>query len=89
LVIIFINFYFSSLCLFIGLYYKSIPDYDKLNDKPIDTKKYPLTNGSAIEFCTGIVDKNKSLEEIAVNLLREECGYAVDNSNLKKIVTTK
>jgi len=51
--------------------------------------KYPLSNGMATEFCTGFAIKNRSLEEIAVHSLLDGCGYEVDESNLKKIVTTK
>lgn len=71
------------------MYYNSIPDYDRHIDRSIDIKKYPIGNGTAIEFCAGRVDQNKSLEEIAINSLREECGYEVDKSNLKKIIIAK
>lgn len=71
------------------MYYSSIPDIDKPTDVPIDIIKYPLSNGLGIEFCAGIVDRNKSLEEIAVNSVREECGYEVEASNLEKFITVK
>lgn len=75
--------------LHIGLYYSSIPDSDKPIDRPIDIIKYPLSNGYGIEFCAGVVDRNKSLEQIAVNSIREECGYEVKESNLEKIIVVK
>lgn len=75
--------------LCIGLYYSSIPDSDKHIDRPIDITKYPLSNGFGIEFCAGVVDKTKSLEEIAVNSIREDCGYKVEQSNLEKIMVVK
>jgi len=42
-----------------------------------------------IEFCAGIVDKNKSLEEIAVDEVREECGYEVKVSDMEKIISCR
>lgn len=42
-----------------------------------------------VEFCAGIVDKNKSLDEIAVEEVREECGYEVKASDLQKIISCR
>lgn len=53
-----------------------IPVY--LNDKSI---KYTY------ELCAGLVDKNKSIEEIAVEEIDEECGYKVKIEDLKKITS--
>lgn len=75
--------------LCIGLYYSSIPDSDKPIDRPIDIVKYPLRIGFGTEFCAGVVDKTKSLEEIAVNSIREDCGYEVEESKLEKIMAVK
>ena len=49
-----------------------------LNDKSI---KYTY------ELCAGLVDKNKSIEEIAVEEIDEECGYKVKIEDLKKITS--
>ena len=43
--------------------------------------------GLTIELCAGIIDKDISLEEIAREEVREECGYCVPVENLHKIVT--
>ncbi|CAH1396467.1 unnamed protein product [Nezara viridula] len=68
-----------------GVYLNSIPDCDKTGS--IDTSKYPAELGVTLEFCAGIIDKNKSLEEIATEEVLEECGYEVSPSNLEKIQT--
>ena len=39
------------------------------------------------ELCAGIVDKNKSLEEIAQEEIDEECGYEVSLKDIKKITS--
>lgn len=39
--------------------------------------------GIMYELCAGLVDKNKSLEEIALEEIEEECGYKTNN--IKKI----
>lgn len=68
-----------------GVYLNSIPDCDKTD--PIDTKKYPPVLGLTLEFCAGIIDKNKTLEEIAAEEVLEECGYSVNPDKLEKIKT--
>ena len=64
-----------------GVYYNSIPPSERSN--PIDTKKYPARLGFTIELCAGIVDKDKSLEEIAAEEVFEECGYKIDHRSLE------
>ena len=39
------------------------------------------------ELCAGLVDKNKSLEEIAQEEIDEECGYCVDLKDIIKITS--
>ena len=39
------------------------------------------------ELCAGLVDKNKSLEEIVIEEIDEECGYKVDTKNIQKITS--
>ena len=39
------------------------------------------------ELCAGIVDKNKSLEEIAQEEIDEECGYEVKLEDIRKITS--
>ena len=53
---------------------------------PIDTEKYPASLGITLELCAGIVDKKKSLAEIAVEEILEECGYKVDPEKLEYII---
>ncbi|KAL5240257.1 hypothetical protein ACI65C_007667 [Semiaphis heraclei] len=72
-----------------SVYYKSIPESDRPKEGPIDTVKYPPSIGLTVEFCAGIVDKNKALEEIAVDEVREECGYEVKVSDMEKIISCR
>lgn len=67
-----------------AVYYNSIPVEDR--NCPIDTEKYPAQLGVTLELCAGIVDKNKSLPEIAAEEVLEECGYKVDPAKLEFII---
>jgi UDP-sugar diphosphatase len=42
-------------------------------------------NGMTVELCAGIVDKNLTLKEIAMEEIEEECGYAVPLDNIERI----
>ena len=44
-------------------------------------------DGMTIELCAGIVDKNLSLVEIAMEEIEEECGYAVSHESIEKITS--
>ena len=44
-------------------------------------------DGMTIELCAGIVDKNLSLAQIAVEEIEEECGYRVSVKNIEKITS--
>ncbi|XP_054258065.1 uridine diphosphate glucose pyrophosphatase NUDT14-like isoform X4 [Macrosteles quadrilineatus] len=66
-----------------AVWYNSIPFQDRSN--PIDTEKYPASLGITLELCAGIIDKDKSIEEIAREEVLEECGYDVPLKNLKQI----
>lgn len=44
-------------------------------------------NGMTIELCAGIVDKDLSLQEIAMEEIEEECGYAVPLQSIERITT--
>jgi len=72
-----------------GVYYQSIPEYDRPKEGVIDIEKYPPSLGLTVELCAGIVDKNKSLEEIAVDEVREECGYEVKVLDMQKIISCR
>jgi len=39
------------------------------------------------ELCAGLIDKNKSIEEIVIEEIDEECGYKVDLSNIQKVTS--
>lgn len=39
------------------------------------------------ELCAGLVDKNKSLEEIVVEEIDEECGYEVDVKSIQRVTS--
>ncbi|CAH0395298.1 unnamed protein product [Bemisia tabaci] len=68
-----------------AVYYGSVPEEDK--KETIDALKYPAELGVTIEFCAGILDKDKSLEETAKEEVLEETGYEVEASSLQKIKT--
>jgi len=44
-------------------------------------------DGYTYELCAGIIDKDKSLKQIAKEEIFEECGYEVDLENIKKITS--
>jgi UDP-sugar diphosphatase len=44
-------------------------------------------DGMTIELCAGIVDKELSLVEIAMEEIEEECGYAVSLASIEKITS--
>uniref|UniRef100_T1JH04 Uridine diphosphate glucose pyrophosphatase NUDT14 n=1 Tax=Strigamia maritima TaxID=126957 RepID=T1JH04_STRMM len=69
-----------------AVYYGSIPPDERHSDK-IDTDKYPGKLGLTLELCAGVVDKAKSLEEIAQEEVLEECGYKVPIENLQRVKT--
>ncbi|CAK1553323.1 unnamed protein product [Leptosia nina] len=69
-----------------AIYYNNIHPQDRQSDV-IDTKKYPASLGVALEMCAGIIDKNKSVEEIAREEVLEECGYNVPINKLQKITS--
>ena len=70
----------------------SILLYHKQKDAFIIVKQLraPVLNankkdGMMYELCAGIVDKNKSLAEIAKEEILEECGYDVPLQNIQRI----
>lgn len=66
-----------------GVYYCNIPA-DQRN-KHIDMQKYPAKLGITLELCAGIVDKSKTLVEIAKEEVLEECGYDVPLANFERL----
>jgi len=44
-----------------------------------------LDSGITIELCAGIVDKELTLKEIAMEEIEEECGYAVPLESIERI----
>lgn len=69
------------------VFYSSIPLEDRKDN--IDVKKYSGQLGITIELCAGVVDKEKTLEEIAQEEVLEECGYNVPLSNLQRVIAFK
>ena len=53
----------------------------------VDTGRFPGGLGLTLELCAGIVDKELSLEEVAREEVREECGYLLPPGRLTRIVT--
>lgn len=56
-------------------------------EKEVDLSRYPPSLGVTLELCAGIVDKDKSLIEIACEEVEEECGYVVPVSRLETVLT--
>lgn len=54
---------------------------------PVDLKQYPPKIGLTLELCAGIVDKDKSLVEIAKDELEEECGYDAPLKAFEYVIT--
>ncbi len=44
-------------------------------------------DGMTVELCAGIIDKDKSIKEIAKEEILEECGYDVKLENIQKITS--
>lgn len=65
-----------------GVYLNKIPQNDR---KTVDCMKYPREIGLTLEWCSGIVDKDKSLEEIACDEMLEECGYSFKPEMLERV----
>ena len=63
------------------VYFAAVPE----NIKEVDVTKYPATLGLALELCAGMVDKNKSLVEIAREEVMEECGYDAPASTFERV----
>uniref|UniRef100_A0A1L8EE70 Uridine diphosphate glucose pyrophosphatase NUDT14 n=1 Tax=Haematobia irritans TaxID=7368 RepID=A0A1L8EE70_HAEIR len=53
----------------------------------VDLTKYPPSLGVTLELCAGIVDKNKSWNEIAREEVLEECGYDVPVERIEEVMT--
>lgn len=50
-------------------------------------EKYPARLGVTLELCAGIIDKEKSIHEIAREEVLEECGYNVTTERLEEVMT--
>lgn len=74
----FVPYWFVNLS--VSAVYHSIisadPDYENASPESL-LAKYPASLAITIELCAGIVDKSKSLVEIAKEEILEECGYNV------------
>lgn len=57
------------------------------NGGKIDVAKYPASLGVTLELCGGLVDKQKSIVEIAKDEVQEECGYEAPVSAFVHVVT--
>lgn len=69
--------------------YHSIITSDTTNATPdiIDLEKYPARLAITLELCAGIVDKSKTLREIAQEEVIEECGYNVPLERIEEVMT--
>lgn len=78
--------------LFISAVYYSIissdPNYETLLATPETLlEKYPPQLAFTNELCAGIVDKSKSLIEIAHEEIVEECGYNVPIERIELVMS--
>lgn len=81
------NYY---IFFFISAVYHSIISSDPLHhmaSPQILLEKYPVSLACTIELCAGIVDKTKSLIEIAREEILEECGYNVPVERIELVMT--
>ncbi|CAL1534619.1 unnamed protein product [Lymnaea stagnalis] len=67
------------------LYNAEIERVDQDGNEVINTQKFPASLGVTIELCSGIVDRNEGLIQIAQAEVHEECGYHVPVEILHKI----
>ncbi|XP_064553184.1 uridine diphosphate glucose pyrophosphatase NUDT14-like [Drosophila montana] len=51
----------------------------------VDLMRFPPELGVTLEPCAGVVDKTKSLADIASEEVREECGYNVPADKMERI----
>ncbi|RBQ26293.1 NUDIX domain-containing protein [Arcobacter sp. CECT 9188] len=72
----------------------SILLYHKEKDSFLLVKQFRMPvylNDSKIkytyELCAGLIDKDKTIEEIVVEEIDEECGYEVDLNSIQKITS--
>ncbi|XP_023169251.1 uridine diphosphate glucose pyrophosphatase NUDT14-like [Drosophila hydei] len=56
-----------------------------LHKEDIDLIRFPYELGITLESCAGVVDKDKSLAEIAKDEVFEECGYNVPVDKLEHV----
>ncbi|KRG02069.1 uncharacterized protein Dmoj_GI26235 [Drosophila mojavensis] len=62
-----------------------INNFRELPKEDIDLMQYPYELGMTLESCAGMVDKDKSLAEIAREEIFEECGYDVPVEKLEHV----
>jgi 8-oxo-dGTP pyrophosphatase MutT (NUDIX family) len=55
----------------------------------IDPGAVSPATGCTLELCAGIVDKNASVEEIARDEIKEECGYDIPAQHLQVITVCR
>uniref|UniRef100_A0A336MRY2 Uridine diphosphate glucose pyrophosphatase NUDT14 n=1 Tax=Culicoides sonorensis TaxID=179676 RepID=A0A336MRY2_CULSO len=67
-----------------AVYYGIVSEEGDPNN--IDYEKFPPKIGITLELCAGIVDKNKSLKEIAQEEVLEECGYDVPLDKIEEVL---
>lgn len=75
------------LLCFSAVYLTRIPLDENGGYDSIDWSKYPSSLGYTLELCAGIVDKNKSLAEVAQEEVVEECGYSIPLSKMERVTS--
>lgn len=73
----------------LAVYYSIIssdPNYESATPESL-LEKYPPGLAFTNELCAGIVDKSKSLVEIAREEILEECGYNVPIERIELVMS--
>lgn len=68
-------------------YYDAISKLGCKHSDEIDLVKYPAKLGVTFELCTGTVDKNLSVKEIAQEEIEEECGYKIPLDRIEEVMS--
>lgn len=75
---------------FVAIFYNRVYKSQQNDIAPIDTKlSGDPALGLSVELCAGIIDKDKSLAQIASEEVREEVGFNVPVDKLEKVVSLR
>lgn len=70
-----------------AIYLERAMQFMDAKTKEIDVQRVAPSLGVSLELCAGIVDKPKSLVEIACDEVLEECGYSVLPEHMEHVTS--